>query len=263
MKMLPEERINKQIKGFDGTIGIAVKLLYDGASFFHKADEIFHAASIIKIPILVELFRQVDERIVSLDERIILKDEYKVGGAGILHELHQGIVLTVRDLVVLMIVLSDNTASNILMDLVKMDNVNRLMFDIGMKRSSLNKKFMIILEDSSIRNEMTPNDTLLILEKLYKGEILSKESTYEALDILMRQQYRDKIPLYLPEDLKIANKTGEVTGVRHDAAIVFLENYPFILCIFTKDCKNHLIADKTIATISKDIFLELSGQSSL
>ena len=94
----------------------------------------------------------------------------------------------------------------------------------------------------------------LLLKKLYNREILGQAMTDKALDILSRQQYREKIPLYLPEELRIANKTGEVTAVRHDAAIVYLNEEPYVLVVFTKDQSDPLRADRIIGEISRDVF---------
>lgn len=258
VKML-EDLLQPVIQRLDGTIGVAVKALHKDFQFLTNAGEVFHAASIIKVPILIELFRQVQKGVVPLEQEVILRDSDKIGGAGILMELHQGISLTVRDLAILMIVISDNTASNLLIDIVGLDRVNRMMDEMGMSGSRLKKKFMIPSPDPGIFNVTTPCDTMSILEKLYKGEILSGDLTSEAIEILSRQQYREKIPLLLPPDMKIAHKTGEVSGVRHDAGIVFLEDNPYVICLFTKDVGNELAADRIIAEVSEIVFTYFSN----
>ncbi len=249
-----ESRILASIARTDGTVGVALASLSDDELIEINSHEVFHAASIIKVAILVELFRQSESGEISLDSPVILREEDKIGGAGVLKELHTGLSLTVKDCAVLMIVLSDNTASNILTDLVGIERVNALLREVGMEDSALRKKFMIELADPSIYNVTTPGDTMRLLKKLYKEEILGAAMTDYAIDILSRQQYRDKIPLHLPEELKIANKTGEVTGVRHDAAIVYLSEKPYILVVFTKDQSDHLRADAIIGEISRDVF---------
>jgi beta-lactamase class A len=249
-----ERKIRQRAARLEGIMGIAVKSLDGAFEFFAHEHEVFHAASIIKIPILIELYRQIEEQIVAIDRKVVLADEHKVAGAGVLHELHAGLVLTIKDLAILMIVVSDNTASNMLIDIVGQENVNCLLRELGMKNSALRKKFMIELADRSIINFISPYDAMMLLEKLYEGEILSRPATAEVLDILSRQQYREKIPLLLPEDLQIANKTGEVTGVRHDVGIVFLENHPYVVSLMTKDVVDPLEADRAIAEISKKIY---------
>jgi len=256
-----EKRIAESIGRTDGTVGISMVSLKDGESIQINADEVFHAASIIKIAILAELLRQVEKGGISLGSELVLRAGDKTGGAGVLNELHTGLRLTVEDCATLMIIVSDNTASNMLIDLTGMDKVNALIQQIGMKRSALRKKFMIELEDKSIINVTSPGDTALLLRKLHDNEILGPAMTEKAIDILSRQQYREKIPLHLPEDLKTASKSGEVTGVRHDAAILFLEEEHYILVVFTKNQSDHLRADRVISEISRDVFAYFSGKA--
>jgi len=256
-----EKRIAASIAGTDGTVGVALASLKEDESILINSREVFHAASIIKIVILAELLRQVESGEKSLYSEVVLTDEHKIGGAGVLQELHSGLALTVEDCAILMIIVSDNTASNILIDTTGMDRINALIREAGMECSALRKKFMIELSDPSIFNVTSPGDTMLLLKKLYNREILGPEMTDKALDILSRQQYREKIPLYLPEELKIANKTGEVTGVRHDAAIVYLKEEPYVLVVFTKDQSDPLRADRIIGEISRDVFTYFSGKA--
>jgi beta-lactamase class A len=247
----------ERAESLDGEMGIAFLSLRDKEEFLYKEHEVFHAASIIKLAIGAELFRQVDRGMLDLDEGALLTEGNKIGGAGVLKELHNGLVLTVRDLAILMIVLSDNVASNMLIDLVGMEKVNVLMREVGMKESRLRKKFMVELSDPSIINEMTPFDTMLLLQSIQDGPLLSVSSRKEVIDILCRQQYNEKIPLFLPEDLFVAHKTGEVTGVRHDAALVFLPHSPYILVTFTKALKDPLEGDRAIADISLLVYTHM------
>ncbi|MDQ7822135.1 MAG: serine hydrolase [Candidatus Eremiobacteraeota bacterium] len=237
-----------------GTMGFAIKSLEGSEAFYHRAEERFHAASIIKMAIAGELYRQIEKGLRRRDETVRLAAEFKVDGAGVLKELHDGLELTVSDLAALMIVVSDNTASNMLIDLVGMDQVNSLLEHLGMTGSRLVKKFMLSHPDPSFFNYTTPRDTLVLLEKIYRGEFLSHTSAGEVLGILERQQYREKIPLFLPEELRIAHKTGEVTGVRHDAGIVLLERNPYVICLFTRDLEDPLEGDRVIAEISREVF---------
>ena len=247
-----EEKILSHAGRLRGTVGVAIKSLTRDYSFFINAHETFHAASIIKVPIIIELYRQAGERILSLDEEVILRDGDKIDGAGILMEMHSGLTITLRDCARLMIVISDNTASNILIDRLGPDSINECIRRLGMNGTWLRKKFMIPLSDPSIINVTTPFDTMVMLEKLYGKEILSPSMTDEVIGILCRQQYNEKIPLLLPEGLQIAHKTGEVTGVRHDTGIVFLRDNPYAICVLTKNVADHLEADRVIAEISRD-----------
>ena len=160
-----KKRIIASIAGTDGTVGVALSSLRDDDSILINPHEVFHAASIIKIAILAELLRQVETGEKSLDSEVILREEDRIGGAGVLQELHSGLSLTVEDCATLMIIVSDNTASNILIDIAGMERINALLQAAGMEHSALRKKFMIELADPSIFNVTSPGDTIAAAEK--------------------------------------------------------------------------------------------------
>jgi len=254
-----KQALEKRALALNGTLGMAFHSLKDGREIFINGTEVFHAASIIKIAILIELFRKADRGVLSLDDRVVLSEKHRIGGAGVLKEMHDGMVLTLRDLAILMTVVSDNVASNMLMDLVGMDDVNLLLNEAGAKGSALRKKFMVELADPTVINEMTPLDAMLLLLMLYDGSLLSRAGRDEVINILCRQQYNEKIPLFLPEGLPVAHKTGEVTGVRHDAALILLEDNPYILVVFTKGLADPLEGDRAIADISLAVYRHFSS----
>lgn len=248
------------ISHLDGNAGIAVRNFSSGCDFFYNENDKFHAASIIKIPILIELLRQCEEKILSLDSIIKLEKSDVVDGAGVLQELHPGILLSLEDLAKLMIVVSDNTASNMLIDILGLDRLNSFISGAGLKGTYLNKKFMTPLKAAHLYNYTTPYDMLMLMEKLYKCEFLSKESTQKAISIMSRQQYREKIPKYLPENLMIANKTGEVSGVRHDCALIECAGASYGIVILTSELKDVYAGDEFIAKVSLDIYNTFSGK---
>jgi len=237
----------------NGIIALGFKELKSGFEFYFQKDEVFPAASIIKIPVILEFFRQVEKGKLKFDEHIILKEEDKTGGAGVLFELHSGLELTLIDLARLMIVISDNSATNILLSYTGFDEVNQFMKEMGMTSSALRRKMMVPCESNG-ENIITVSDIMVLLEKLLKGEILSSVHTGEVINILKRQQYNEKIPLYLPEGVEIAHKTGELQGVRHDVAIIYLPDTIYLLCILTKELKDEIQGDRFIAEISKLIY---------
>jgi beta-lactamase class A len=122
-----------------------------------------------------------------------------------------------------------------------------------MVSSALKRKMMVPCEPQG-ENLITVSDIMLLLEKLLKGEVLSSIHTSEVINILKRQQYNEKIPLYLPEGVEIAHKTGELQGVRHDVAIIYLPDNIHLLSILTKDLKDEIQGDRFIAEISKLIY---------
>lgn len=246
--------ISDLVRELDGKAFIAWRHFSSGFIFYHNEHESFHAASVIKVPILIELCRQIESGKVDFDEIYNLQTEDIVDGAGVLQELHHGIPLTIHDLAVLMTVISDNTASNIIIDRLGFDSINQLISFVGMKNTRLNKKFMTPLASPQLFNRTTAYDMALVMEKLWRGTLLGPKLTKEVIDILSRQQYREKIPKYIPHEVKIANKTGEVSGVRHDCSIVLIPGSEYSLSVCTSELKDEWAGDEFIALVSKEIY---------
>ncbi|MGE5576562.1 MAG: serine hydrolase [Syntrophothermus sp.] len=251
-----EARIKAVIKKSKGQVGVAAKDLVTGETVLVNAEESFIAASIIKVPVMIEVYRQVRAGRLRLDQMVELKPEDKVGGAGILMELHNGIQLTLEDLVVLMIVISDNTATNMLIDLVGAEDVNRTMEALGARGTVLRRKLMILeLIEKGIQNYVTPLDILMLLEKMAAGQIVDAVASAAMLEIMKRQQYNEKIPKRLPEGLVIAHKTGEISTASHDVGVVYAPGGPMALCVMTQGISDIDFANESIAEISRLIYM--------
>ncbi len=254
-----KKAVDKAVENLGGGIlSVGFKELSGGKTYFHNETHIFPAASIVKVPIMLEYFHQIESNGLNPCEIIELQEKDIVGGAGILMELHRGLPLTLRDLVRMMIVISDNTASNMMLDRLGMDEINAFSKSIGLDDTVIGRKFMIDPEAKFSKNFTSVRDMVLLYEKLYRGEILNKANTEEAIGILSRQQYREKIPLHLPPKLKVAHKTGEITGVRHDCAIILYESKPYTLCVLTEELPDVVKGDRLIAELSLDIFKEVT-----
>ena len=236
------ERFERRLPGVFG----AVVGTREGPAAAHRADEIFPAASLIKIPLLALFFRECESGRLDLNRTVKLKRKEKVGGSGILFELHDGIPVTLLDLATLMIVVSDNTATNLVTDQIGMKKIPAGLKALGLKKTIYGRKLMVAPNDPPA-NFTTPMEMFVLLKKLAAGELLSRRNTGLALDILFRQQYNEKIPLLLPEAAKVAHKTGEISGVRHDCGIVREGNGEWIGCFLTKKVRDELKADRIIA----------------
>lgn len=184
---------------------------------------------------MMELLRQG----LDLSQRFVLEDRFRCGGAGVLHELSNGATLTLLDLCRLMIIVSDNVASNYLLDLVTPEKVNAWMAEHGMGQSRLGRRFM---EPATPEREnwMSARDAARCIEIAIRDPL--------ALEILEKQQYREKIPLMLPADLKVAHKTGELPGVRHDAGLI---DDRLVLALLTREGKEPWEVDLALARIAK------------
>lgn len=214
------------------------------------------SASIIKIIIMIEAVNQVIQGKYSLGDIIEIKEEDKVEYS-IITELEIN-RFTLKDLITLMIIVSDNTATNVLIDLLGIQNINRLAENLDLKSTILQRKMMDFEAVKLGRQNYTsPIDTSKLLELIYRKEILNEEMCNLIVDILKRQQHREMLPKYLPEETIIAHKTGELQNLNHDIGIVFLNNIHYILGVFVTDAKNNLEAKEIIANVSKIVYRNL------
>lgn len=218
-----------------------------------KENKIFQSASIIKIPIMVEVLRQIEEGKYFLDEKIRIDNKDKVDFS-IISELDVE-EYSILDLITLMIITSDNTATNILIDLVGYDDINNSMEKFGLKNTKLSRKMMDFQGiKEGRRNLTTIGDMAHILEALYNGKILKPDYSKLALNIMKRQTHRDLIPRHLEEDLVIANKTGGLSGLNHDIGIVFSKKMDYIIGVFTEKGNSNLINKELVGNISKIVY---------
>ena len=281
--------IQTAISGIEATVGVSARHLENGREIRHNTDDVFFTASTLKVPVLVELYRQVDLGIIDLNRRVELTDSLRVPGSGILKEMTAGINPTVHDLAMLMIIISDNTATDILYDLVGSDNLDNTMRELGLDNTRIpmtvrqllfsvvgldpeNPEYTYERCAERLFNEAyvndaagynpdrsdvsSPGDMCRLLELLYSGEILSPESTAGALDILKRQQLRTVIPYALPVGTTVAHKTGFYLGVRADAGIVYSPTGPYTIAIMAKHvtCRDRMTFDLSLAALSRAVY---------
>lgn len=244
---------------YTGRWGLVVQNLVTGTRLEINPEMGFPAASMIKVPIMYEIMRQAAGEKLSLDETIVIGEKDKVAGAGILKELRSGLQMTVQELVVLMIVLSDNTATNLLIDRIGMETVNRTMSDLGLNTTVLRRRMMdFAAARAGQENETSAADLALLYKEIYAGDGLPETYGALMLDILMRQQIQDKLPFYLPEDTVIAHKTGTLSGVEHDAGIIYLPGGgPYIVCVLTADLAENYQGLQLVAEIGKVVYEHL------
>src|SRR5215467_8971505 len=210
-----EATIHETDKSLDGVLGVYVLDLASGTPIASNADETFPTASTIKIAILAELFHQAQLGKLNLNELYTLQSSDLVGGSGIATALTPGMTkLTLRDVAALMISVSDNSMTNVLIDRVGLDNVNSLLDSLNLTHTRLRRKMMDIRAAAEGReNVATPRELMRLMEALYRGRVLNKQMTDDFFKLLSipKSSY---IPRELPEDLRIANKPGELEGVR-------------------------------------------------
>lgn len=291
MCMALEDIIVKAGEKFEGRLGISIKHLATGESASFNGDELFPTASVFKVPVIVELYRQVDAGRMNLDEKIVIVERDLVPGSGILKVLSEGLTLSIRDLIELMMVLSDNTATDLLTERVGLDNVNATLRDLGLGKTrvvadcrdilfdliglddvpdgekTLNlysekagqstggASWSLGIEDNDVT---TPDEMTRLLEMIVRGKAASRESCDAILDTMRHCQtggYR--IPKYLPRsELTLARKTGSLPGIRNDCAVItFRESgETYILSCFTREAKDVYASEQVIADVSKHVY---------
>jgi beta-lactamase class A len=300
-------RIRRIAARLDGATGVYVHHLARGEMVALDADRPFQMASVFKVPLLAELISQAAAGARSLDEQITLVDTMKVPGSGVLKELSAGLRLSVRDLATLMIIVSDNTATDILLSLVGMDAVNARLRACGLTRTTVTMGCRALLTeivgladapdtpetrrlaaDRLRRRELdynsrvyhderanmtTPREMGRLLERVVgptlegapsadasaDGAPLAGEACRLMLDIMRRQQVRDRLPLLLPPGVDLAHKTGSITRVSNDAGVLFTPAGPCIVSVFTRDLADDLKGRLAIAEIGRAVYNAYAG----
>jgi beta-lactamase class A len=249
-------------------VGFAYHDLADGGELQIHADDTFHAASTMKVPVLMELFRQAEEKALSLDDRIAIKNEFPslVDGSPFTLKVADdsettlyrrlGERVTIRELARLMITESSNLATNLLIERVTAAKVSALMERLGAKEVRVLRG----VEDTlayrrGMNNTLTARGLMKILVRLADRDVVSKQASEEMLAILRGQKFNEGIPAGLPAGVPVAHKTGSFSGVYHDAAIVEPpRGKPFVLVVLTRGIKDEPRAHKLVADISRTLY---------
>jgi beta-lactamase class A len=256
-----DARVNETVEKFDGVMGVEIVDLTDGRTISKNADRVFPTASSIKIAILLELYRQEQEAREGAQGKARLNDLYDVDPkalvdfSSIMSGLTPGLTkVTNHDLAQFMIAVSDNTASNVLIDRLGMENVNATLRSLGLTKTMLRRK-MMDFEAAKRGNEnvSTPQEMRRLLEAIYKGKALNKELTSDFLKQLSTLK-ESEIPHDLPEGVQVANKPGSLKGVRTDSGIVFAKGRPFVISVMTQNVQDEHRASARICWIALEAF---------
>lgn len=261
--------IEELLENEEGTFAVAFKDLNNPDNqFYVNADTLFHAASTMKIPVMIEVFKRVEADQFSIYDSITIKNEFTsiVDGSTFQIDIQEdsddpiehmiGEKVSLYDLVHAMITYSSNIATNIIIEMVGAEETTQTMRDMGAKNIQVVRGlYDMKAYDQGLSNRTTARDLAIILENLAHHKYLSEESNEMMIDILTDQYYRDVIPQNLPEDLIIANKTGFITGVRHDSAVVYLpDGRSYILIFLSKELPDEDRGRENGATVSEMIY---------
>lgn len=237
-----DESVNAAIADFKGKVWIFAKNLDNGKEYSLRGEEPVRTASTIKLPIMTEVFRQVAQGKLKWTDEIVLTK--KQGGSGILGEFSEGTKIDLKTAVNLMIVVSDNTATNLVLDMVTTDSVNDHMALLGLK-DTLSLRKIGGGGDAKVANEpinrlfgigrSSPRDMVRLLEMLERGEVVSKEASAEMMATLKRQQYTDGIGRNLLDTVPVASKSGALDRLRSDVGIVYTRRGRIAMAITVDD----------------------------
>jgi len=264
-----EQQIKTKLDQNSGTFAIAFKTIGENPkTLLINENEVFHAASTMKTPVMIEAFKQAKEGKLNLTDSILIKNEFKSivdnstfgldisrdGGEKLYDFL--GKKKPLKSLIYDMIINSSNLATNLVIELLDAKKVTRTMRDLGAHKINVLRGVEDMKAyDAGLSNTTTALDLLNIYEKIAVGSAVSTSASQQMIDILLDQKYNSIIPALLPGDVKVAHKTGSISGVRHDSGIVFLaDGKKYILVLLSKELKDPEKAIKSMAEISKIIY---------
>jgi beta-lactamase class A len=238
-----DDAIKAKAAGFHGHVSLYAKNLDSGAAYDLAGEEPVRTASTIKLPILIECFSEAAEGKLDFGEMISLPEDEKVQGSGILQDLSTGDRFPVRDLMMLMIVLSDNTATNLVLNRISGNAVNARMVKLGLVQTRVMRKILgkgaaagITEEGARPENKKwglgrsSPREMVSLLERIYRGELVSKSASAEMLAMLKKQRDHDGLARDV-KDVTVANKSGALDALRSDVGIVYSKRGPIAIAI--------------------------------
>lgn len=287
-----EARIAAIAGEIEGTLGVYARDLRSGVEVSHNADTPFPTASVMKIPILYELYRQVEAGKIDLARRLTLGEADMVPGSGVLQDLDPGLSPTIKDLATLMITVSDNAATDLVLAQIGPDALAETLQNLGLTQTTIpmtvrallystvgldaanpEHTYVLYQERSAAgvidwqcraygdtdNNVSTPREMATLLARIEGREGLSPASCDAIIDIMRRQKYTDRIPRYLPEGTAVAHKTGSLRGIRNDAGIVYAPDGPYVLGLFAKRLADPIAGVDALAAISRVIWESFVG----
>lgn len=232
------------------TVGVKAHVLGTERTWGVGAETMLPAASTIKLGILVALHRDVDAGRIGLDDEIAIDPDVKVQGSGVLTWLHDGLRLPVSDLAYLMIAISDNTASNVLIDLVGRERVQWTLDDLGLTRTQMNRRFLGRMPGAGEpENITTAGDLADLLTAVWVDRAASPEACARMRETLRLQQNLARIPRSFPESYRFAGKTGSVGDVVHDAGVVETSEGTLVLGVMTRGFSTSYAAEEWIGQV--------------
>jgi beta-lactamase class A len=241
-------KLQALISAHQGKVGLYAKNLKTGQTVVINADEPVQTASVIKLPLMLQAYEQVKAGKLKLTDPIVLTKDNQVPGSGVLYALDPGLKLTLKDAITLMMIVSDNTGTNLTIDAVGLKPTNEMIARMGLKNTYFYKKVYKPADGPMPPDQKkfglgktTAREMATVMESIYNCDMGDRELCKQMIWTMRNQQYRDMLPRYLEqadasEDLSaIADKIGALDAVRNDVALVYTKNGPVVISIFTYD----------------------------
>jgi beta-lactamase class A len=252
--------LEQMAAGHGGVVGISVRNLDTGEALSIRGHETFPSASLIKVAVMVALFHEVEEGRMQLDERTTMIARDRVGGSGILKHMQSGTSLTMEDAAWLMITLSDNTATNLILDKLDVRPVGAKMEALGLPHSKIHSKTFrretSIAMDSSVVYGLgvtTPDETVELFTLLHEGRAVSPALDSLSLEVLLANQDRNMLTRWLPPGTPVAHKSGTVDRARNDCGIMYTPAAPIAICVMTRE------NEETTYAVDNPAYLMIAG----
>ncbi|MCI0641141.1 MAG: class A beta-lactamase-related serine hydrolase [Gemmataceae bacterium] len=252
------QRLTPLAQSHRGRVAIAVKHLDNSESCYLNADEVLPTASLIKFPVMIEVYQQVLEGKIKLSDMVTLREQDKVPGSGILtYHFSEGATFPLKDAVRLMIVFSDNTATNLILDRIGIGSTGARMAAWGFPNTKIHAK-VFLGSTTSIDPERTKKyglgsttarEMVGLLEKLHNGQLVNAESCKAMVETMKKCDDKAKLKRFLPEKIAVAHKTGTVSNVKTDAGIVYLPSGPVAICVLTNDNEDRRFVEDNAANV--------------
>lgn len=268
------DKISRILSSTEGTWGISLHDLDDGDIWEWNEREVFTAASVIKVPIMIAAYQAFTNRTLMLDKEYTLSKDDQVGGSGVIQFLKPGTRLTFYDLLQLMIIQSDNTATNIMIDVIGHKSIQETIDKLGLEDSAFYRKLMIEPTEETKTNFISARDMKNMLKKISEGKVVSVYACEEMIKILKRQQINNSLPGKMPDPdpeiigveplWQLAHKTGTINNVTHDIGIFYVGRRSFVVTVLSAGIDNSS-ASEVIGIIGKEIFnylrnLQMDGE---
>ena len=240
---------------FRGVISYYIEDLQTGRTIVWNENQPLPAGSVIKLPIAVTVFEQELAGKIHLDAEVVLKSTDKADGSGVLKRTRSGTKLTVENLLELMLQRSDNTATNILTDLLGLEEINGSCQRQGLTATCMPRYIMdLAARDNKIENYTSATDMGRLLKSLYSRQILDPTTSAQLIEILKGQHVRDRLPRYLPPGVVVAHKTGLMKDACHDVGILYGLNHDYVVAVLTTEFGSYTQAKQAIGQIGRAVY---------